>query len=257
MQKVFYTLILLIIGLGNINSQETITISGQVTDYDGNPIDSCYVGLDYDNFKEAYPTHTDRDGYYTLKNVKKGKYQSLYALRLKEYPRTDLVADEDKRLEFWAWNVIADRDMVINPRYHRLELYGTNAFKVEGGYNGLFIYTRPMSTGKLLNYSKEILHNKALAEKQADISVSPEHFKVRVYIDEKEVKVNSVQPIEEFVGKDNPAMGAFIIQTELPKVKPNKPYVIIKVVGENTEYNEKGENLFFYELKGYEQAPSK
>ncbi|MDR0732925.1 MAG: hypothetical protein LBF08_02515 [Dysgonamonadaceae bacterium] len=35
-------------------------------------------------------------------------------------------------MEFWAWNVIADTDLTIN---HRLELYGTTIFRIEGGYN--------------------------------------------------------------------------------------------------------------------------
>lgn len=254
MKKVSLFLILFVLGVVAIEAQETVTISGRVTDYDGNPIDSCWVGLDYTDFSAAYETHSDKDGYYSLK-VKKGKYMAMYALRIKEYPRLDKVPDEDKRLEFWAWNVIADRDLTINPRYHRLELYGTNAFKVEGGYNGLFIYTRPMSTGKLLTYSKEVLLDKAKAEREASISVSPEFFKVKVFIDDKEVKVNSVQPVQEYVGENNPGMGAFIIQTELPKEKTDRPYVIIRVVGENTEYNEKGENIFFYELKEYERNP--
>lgn len=243
----------------NISSyaQETITISGRVTDFKGNPIDSCWVGLDYTDFSAVYETYTDKDGYYSLNNVKKGKYMSMFALRMKEYPRLDQVPDEDKRLEFWGWNIIADRDLTINPRYHRLELYGTNAFKVEGGYNGLFIYTRPMSTGKLLSYSKELLLDKKKAEKEADISVNPDFFRARVYIDDEEVQINSIQPVVEFLGMDNPGMGAFLIQTDLPKKKYDRPYVIIRIVAENLEHNEMGENIFFYELKDYEKNPLK
>lgn len=237
-----------------INAQNTITISGQVTDYEGNPIDSCYIELSYNNFTAAYSCHTDKQGFYSLENVKVGKYMAMHALRLKEYPRANQVPDDDKRLEFWAWNIIADRDLAINPKYHRLELYGTNAYKVEGGYPGLFIYTRPMSTGKLLSYSKEIQLNKTLAEEVADISVKPEHFKVKVYIDDKEIKVNSIQPVTEYVGNNKP-MGAFLIQTELPKEKTDKPYLRIRVVAENTEEGEKGENIIFYELKNYQKAP--
>jgi hypothetical protein len=238
-------------------AQDTVTISGRVTDFNGNPVDSCWVGLDYTDFSAVYETYTDKDGFYSLDKVKKGKYMAMYALRIKEYPRLDKVPDEDKRLEFWGWNIIADRDLTINPRYHRLELYGTNVFRVEGGYNGLFIYTRPMSVGKLLTYSRELLSDKAKAEKEADISVKPEFFRARVFVDDNEVQVNSIQPVKEYVGKDNLSMGAFIIQTELPKEKPDKPYVIIRVVAENLEYNEMGENIFFYELKDYEKNPAK
>ena len=152
------------------------------------------------------------------------------------------------RLEFWAWNVVADRDLTINPRYHRLELYGTYAFRTNAG---LMIYTRPMSTGKLLTYSKDVVTDKSSAEKVANISVKPEHFKVKVFLDEQSVKVNSVQPIEEFGGEGQMTITGYIIQTDLPREKPDKPYVIIRVEATNTEENEKGENLFFYELREY------
>ena len=88
-----------------------------------------------------------------------------------------------------------------------------------------------------------------------DVSVKPEFFRVKVFIDDKEVAVNSVQRVQEYVGKDNPSMGAYIIQTELPKEKSDKPYRIIRVVGENLEHNEMGENIYFYEVKNYEETP--
>jgi protocatechuate 3,4-dioxygenase beta subunit len=97
-------------------SQNTITISGQVTDFDGNAIDSSVVQVLHADFSVAYEAYTDKDGYYSIHNVKKGKYMALYAIRPKEYPRQDAVPDDEKRLEFWAWNVIADTDLIINPR---------------------------------------------------------------------------------------------------------------------------------------------
>ncbi|MDR1348038.1 MAG: carboxypeptidase-like regulatory domain-containing protein, partial [Prevotellaceae bacterium] len=142
-------------------SQNTITVSGRVTDFDGNAIDSSIVEISHADFSSAYETYTDKDGYYSINNVKKGKYMAIYAMRPKEYPRANTVPDDEMRLEFWAWNVIADTDLIINPRYHRLELYGTNVFKVEGGYNGVMIYVRPMSLGKLLSYSKDVSLNKS------------------------------------------------------------------------------------------------
>jgi hypothetical protein len=233
-------------------SQNTITISGQATDFDGNPIDSCVVQVLHPNFSTAYKTYTDKDGYYSIGNVKTGKYMAIYAIRPKEYPRQNAVPEEDMRLEFWAWNVIADTDLIINPHYHRLELYGTNVFKVEGGYNGMMIYVRPMSLGKHLSYSKEVYLNKSKAEKEANISVAPEHFKAKVFMDEQELHINSIQPIEEFAGSDNSSMTGYIIQVDLPKTKPEKSYYVFRIEAENTEYNEKGENLYFYEIKKYE-----
>jgi len=248
MKKLFLSALIIILGVNLLAQTNTVTISGQVTDFDGNPIDSCWVALLHENFNPAYQTITDEAGYYVLSGVEKGLYFGMYALRLKEYPRANAVPDEDMRLEFWAWNVVADRDLTINPRYHRLELYGTYAFRTNAG---LMIYTRPMSLGKLLAYSKEVVTDKSFAEKVADISVKPEHFEVKVFLDEQPLKINSVQPIEEFGGEGQMTITGYIIQTDFPKEKLDKPYVIIRVEATNTEENEKGENLFFYELKNY------
>ena len=249
MKKLFLLALIIILGV-NLFAQNdnTVTISGQVTDFDGNSIDSCWVALYHEDFTTAYETISDENGNYVLSGVEKGLYLCMYALRLKEYPRANAVPDEDMRLEFWAWNVIADKDLTINPRYHRLELYGTYAFKI---YSGIMIYTRPMSTGKLLSYSKDVVMDKSLGEKVANISVKPEHFEVKVFADEQPLKVNSIQPIEEFGGDEQMTITGYIIQADFPREKPGKPYVIIRVEATNTEENEKGENLFFYEIKEY------
>ncbi len=118
------------IGYSQNNERDFIEISGQVTDFEGNPIDSAVVQLKHPDFSEAYSTYSDADGNYKLTGVKKGVYAAMYVLRPKEYPRKNAVSPKDMRLEFWAWNVIADRNLTINPRYHRLELYGLNAFMV-------------------------------------------------------------------------------------------------------------------------------
>lgn len=239
------------------NAQETITISGQVTDFEGSPIDSSIVRLLYPNFTDAYVTYTDKNGNYRLENVEKGKYMAMYALRPKEYPRANAVAEKDMRLEFWAWNVIADKDLTINPRYHKLELYGTTVFKTFGGYNSLFVYFRPMSLTKYISYSKDVYLDKKKAEKVADISIKPEHLKVKVYADGELLKINSVQPVDEFEGEGNSSITGYIVQADMPKSKPDKPYITIRVVAENTEFNETGENIYFYELPQLVKAPLK
>ena len=71
-------------------------------------------------------------------------------------------------------------------------------------------------------------------------------------MDERELHINSIQPIEEYEGSDNLPMTRYIIQVDLPKTKPEKQYCIFRIEAENTEYHEKGENLYFYELKNYE-----
>lgn len=89
---------------------DTVKISGTVTDYNGSPVDSCTVLIYNPDFTEAYETASDTQGHYSLDSIPKGKYAAIAAMRVNEYPRMLQVAPEDMKLEFWAWNVIADRD---------------------------------------------------------------------------------------------------------------------------------------------------
>jgi hypothetical protein len=228
----------------------TITISGQVTDFDGNPIDSCVVQLMHEDFSIVSETYSDKSGHYALKDVEKGKYMAIYAIRPKEYPREDVVPAADKRLEFWAWNVIADKNLTINPRYHRLELYGFNVFEVYGGYPALMAYVRPMSVGKYLSYEKEIWLDKRKAEKAADISVNPQDIEFKIYAGNEPLKIYSVQTIIEYSGENQPFNGYFL-QFERPKQRPEK-YCIFRIEATHNLFGiEKGENIYFYEIKDY------
>ena len=251
MKKLSLLTLMLILGIDVFaQSENPVTISGQAIDFNGQPIDSCLIDLMHPDFSSAYSTYTDKNGYYKLENVEKGQYMALYAIRPNEYPRENKVAEKDMRLEFWAWNVVADRDLVINPRYHKLELYGTNVFQVMGGYSGFFIYFRPMSVTKYISYQKEnYLDKKKMEEKGINISVSLEYLDIKVFADNEFLKINSITPVEEYSGTIS--ITGYIVQVEAPKEKSDKPYIVFRVEVENKESNEKGENLYFYELKNY------
>ncbi len=251
--KIISSLIFVVLSFSYSIAQEneTITISGKVTDFEGNPIDSAIVQLKHSDFSEAYSTYSDTKGNYELSGVKKGKYIAMYVIRPKEYPRQNAVPPKDMRLEYWAWNVVADRDLIINPRYHRLELYGLTAFRVHGSGPGLMVYVRPMSLAKLLTYSDDIYTNKERINNEVDISVHPENFKVKAFIDDEPVKINSIQSINEYVGEDKLPLIGYILHLEINK-RADKPYIIIRIEGTNLEYNEKGENIYFYEIEDYE-----
>jgi hypothetical protein len=199
----------------------------------------------------AYETYTDSNGFYRLDNVEKGRYMALYAIRPKEYPRANAVSKDNMRLEFWAWNVLADKDLTINPRYHKLELYGTNVFEIFGGYKGLFVYFRPMSLTRMLSYSKENYMDKQKMEAQGmDISVKPEYLEVKIFADEKPLKINSITPIPEYVG--GMTMTGYVVQVDVPQSEPPYgSYVIFRVEAINRQHNEQGENLYFYEVKEF------
>jgi len=182
MKQFLLSSLIFILGINLFAQNEnTITISGQVTDFDGNPIDSCSVALYHRDFSSAYETVSDKTGHYVLDGVEKGRYLCMYALRLKEYPRENAVPEKDMHLEFWAWNVIADKDLTINPRYHKLELYGFQVFNVMGGPPYLWAYVRPMSLGKVLSYPQDVYVDKQKMEKVLDIRVQLEDIDFKIY----------------------------------------------------------------------------
>ena len=244
-------LFLCILGINLFAQNEnTITISGQVTDFDGNPIDSCDVELMYKDFSSAYDTYTDSTGHYILKGVEKGKYMALSAIRGKDYPRSNAVPEEDMRLEFWAWNVIADRDLTINLRYHRLELYGFQVFEIMGGAPYLMAYVRPMSLGKVISYGKDVYLDKSKGEK-TDISVQPDSIDFKIYADDKPLTIHSVQPLVEYEGESNQPIRAFFLQFDRPKTFTGD-YCIFRIEATHNALGiEKGESLYFYEFKKY------
>lgn len=253
MKSNLLTLFFFLNALGICYSQNdnTITISGQVTDFNGNPIDSCSVEVFYSDFSTAYSAYTNNDGYYSIPNVKKGKYMAIYAIRPKEYPRQLKVAEEDMRLEFWAWNVVADKDLTINPRYHRLELYGTTVFKENGGYPSMIIYTRPMSLGRMLSYGQKKWEEKKTAETEdVDISAEPDEIEFKIYANDIPIAIQSVQAVREYAGGRRQM--AYLIHVDLPKMQPEK-YCIFRIEAFNNAYGgESGENVYFYEMPTYE-----
>lgn len=64
-----------------INAQkqkDLVTITGKVSDYDGNPIGNCSVMFQNSNFDVLFETKTDENGTYQI-NIPKGKYSNIGA----------------------------------------------------------------------------------------------------------------------------------------------------------------------------------
>lgn len=120
----------------------TFVISGTVSDFHGNPIAGATIRLKNRAFKNLYETVSDQSGRYSLA-AKEGDYYCLYAIKLPEY--------RVNRLEYWAWNVPVHSDMVIDPRYDRMEIYGINVFEPQVTPQETYmLYFRPMSLAKTL-----------------------------------------------------------------------------------------------------------
>lgn len=231
------------------------TISGRVTDYGGNAVDSCNVMLYNPDFSVAYEAVSDSDGYYSIKGIAIGDYACVFAMRIKEYPRMQQVAPADMRLEFWAWNVIADRDIRLDIRYDKLELYGTTAFYEYGGRGELLIYTRPMSVTKVLAYDN--YQDKAMAEKEAKVTIEPEYMDFQVYADGRQLKLLSVQALSLVNPNGNTrADDCYLLQAELPAELRRQPDIPceIRVVGHNRQHDEWGESVYYLRPKDYRRG---
>lgn len=213
-------------------------------------IDSSIVQILDKNFNVLYQTYSDATGFYEME-VAAGTYMAMYVIRPKEYPRENKVSEDKMRLEFWAWNIVAYTDITINPKYDRLELYGTQVFEIPGAHPGLVIYTRPMSLQKLLSYSKDASADIADSERRKDISVSPNYLEFTVSADDELLEINSVQMIEEYTGEGEIPMIGYILQVGKPLLTSVNPYYMITVTARNKEFNEMGENIFFYEYDKY------
>lgn len=125
-----------------LKGNATFEISGIVSDFHGNPIAGATIRLKNRAFENLYETLSDDRGHYSLA-AKEGDYYCLYAIKLSEY--------RVNRLEYWAWSVPVHSDLVINPQYDRMELYGINAFEPQVTPQETYIlYFRPMSLSKTL-----------------------------------------------------------------------------------------------------------
>lgn len=241
MKKLFLWM-LLTAGCMTAMAQQRVKISGHVTDFDGKPVSHCVVMLMDKHFHAVDSASTDSAGYYCIANVKPGRYMALTAVRWDEYVRFSKLPEQDRRLEFWAWNIIADKDLTINPRYHRLELYGTTAF-CPIGTNALMVYTRPMSATEAMKYDEKLYRDNNNGV--IDYSVKLEDFKVQAFVDGQEVKILSIQNMTEQYG--NQKMGAFLMMLDYKVRNDDTDIHQIRITAENTKHHEKGENLCYYQ----------
>lgn len=213
----------------------TVTISGQVTDFKGQPIEGASVELKDSRFETVAKAVSGKDGRYSLAAAK-GQYMALLAV--KDY--------QVKYLEYWAWAVPADRDLEINPRFDRLEVYAINAWRPQGGYPSYQIYFRPMSLTRVIKKVTEAGGMENLG-KLPLLDIAPELTAkdILVTIDGQVVKILKVNKVREAAGPSQDMIG-YVIQTELPESKKAGEYSLITISLTDVETGEMGEGSVFY-----------
>ncbi|MEI8047905.1 MAG: carboxypeptidase-like regulatory domain-containing protein [Bacteroidota bacterium] len=187
-----------------LNESKKFVITGRVTDFNGKPIDSATIRLKNRAFENLYETLSDSNGNYFLE-VNKGNYYCMYVIKLSEY--------RVNRLEYWAWNVPVYEDMVINPQYDRMEIYGINVFEPQVTPQETYmLYFRPMSLSKTLQIAskQEVDKNEFQKARQAEdllkknnklIKMSPDSItsdELKIEINGVEVKVVGINKTTEY-----------------------------------------------------------
>ena len=213
----------------------TVKVFGRVTDFEGRPIEGAVIELKNSRFDNAAEGVSDKDGRYSL-TAPKGTYMALAAV--KDY--------RVKSLEYWAWTVPADRDLEINPRFDRLEVYGINAWRPQGGYASYQIYFRPMSLTRTVKKVTEAGGMENLG-KLPVIDIAPELAAddIQVTIDGQPVKVLQVIKVREASGPGQYLFG-YLIQVPLPERKPTTEYFPITITLTDRATGEKGEGCLFF-----------
>ena len=213
---------------------EQITISGRVSDFEGQSIEGASVFLKNDRFGDVATAVSDKTGRYSL-TAPKGCYMALAAV--KDY--------QVKYLEYWAWNVPAFNDLEINPRFDRIEVYAVNAWRPQGAYPSYQIYFRPMS----LSLAKAEIEEAGGMDKLKElpvIDIAPKLGKndIEVAVDGQCVEILEVNQVREATGKTQYMVG-YLIQVTLPEKKTEKKYSLITITLTDPETGEKGEGCLF------------
>lgn len=222
---------------------DSVTISGRITDYNNQPLDSVDVIFQRSNFSIVCQTKTDPNGTYRIR-VPKGKYQNMMAVNMNRYIHTASphFTDKEKRLEFWGFNYIADRDTTLNIQYDRMEAYGLTAWRIPGAAPSYMIYVRPMS---LSRYQSGVNN----AAPKMLLAAAPDQLGVKVLIDSEEVEVIMKQEIKEYI--PGGYCNAYLLTVALPKGKTDLPYSIFKVQLHDLENGDKGEGIYFMEKQNH------
>lgn len=205
-------------------------VSGTVRDFDGKPVQGAEVVLKSQSFHDLYSAKSDGEGHYRM-TVEDGRYLALESITTADYGKT--------RLEFWAWNVPVGSDMTIDVRYHRLEIYGVNVFKVQGAGPGYFAYFRPMSLTRAL--SKD-------TKKDPDIAPLPNELDLKVAVNGKPAVIDSLERVQEYIGK-GPNMPAYLVHFTL--AEGIKGTAEVRITGRDKANGDQGEGVYFYTAPDY------
>lgn len=166
-------------------------IKGITKDKDNNILSGVSVELKDNRFNTTHETMSDENGCFEL-IVPDGVYPFLVAVR--DYA--------EKYLEYWAHNVPAYGEICFDIHIDTLELYGINAFIIQGAARALSVYFRPMSLDKF-------------QKKEADISPDFDNAGICAMVNGIQAEVLVVNKVQEYIGQG--FLTAYLIQISIPE----------------------------------------
>jgi hypothetical protein len=210
-----------------------VQIRGRVTDFDKRPIEGADIVVVDQNFSPIQQTTSDQKGNYSLE-VTPGIYTALLATR----------GYKTENLEYWAWNVPALKNLVIDPLIDGVELYAINAFMPQGGPASLFIYFRPMSLTRINAYVKK---EGGAKDKIEFYDIAPELTMedIEIKISGKKVKIIDVFRIREQTSNLQ-AMAAYMVQCVFEGDPSSTEYAPVEITITDSKTNEKGSACVFW-----------
>ncbi len=248
-------LITIILLLASCKDDDYYIVSGKVTDFKGQPIDSVTIRLRNKAFENIYETLSDENGNYSMK-VKEDNYYCLYAIKLSEY--------RVNRLEYWTWNVPVHQNITINPQYERMEIYGINIFEPQvTPQQSYMVYFRPMSLTKSLDLMSAQQVDKAKYEKAKQTenllkktdklvnispdSISPEELTIEINgMKSKIVEINKV--LEYARGFNFNGYCVQVLKPENGSTKTEMGYDFISITLNSKETGEIGKGEAFVKI---------
>jgi hypothetical protein len=224
----------------------TAKITGIVTDFKNSPIPGAEVIIKNKKFEDVAVASTDARGAFEL-TVGKGRYMALYAC--KDYSVNNL--------EFWSWNLIVDKDLVINPRIDGLEVYALNAFMVPVWPPTMQLYFRPMSLKRVKKDGgvKKLKEDEKMKD-GAFFDIAPRLTPpdIDAEVNGERVQILELNRGKEYNSKPQDAKAqeiwSYLMQTSLPKDQDGKIWHIC-VTLKDTDTKEQGEGCLSWERPNY------
>jgi len=184
---------------------EYATISGTITDFEGNPFPAAVIFNMYafEGMQSGMGVWSDVEGNYSI-SLPKGEYNSIFV-------------DDDSygksSLESWCWKMVIDHDEVHDFKIGNAEVYSLNVWANNGGFSTLFIAFRPM----VLSYCLEpTTHDVKVNGKDYSLMNSCPDIDINsilVRINGCKVDNVSLQKLIE-TGQDGSAMPLYILQVK-------------------------------------------